>query len=506
MLALLLCACSQEVMGPHGRKPMLLSGTERPDRAPGSLLRADPGYIQWLERQSMLGNADDLAAEVSGSERLWGNSGSNDRLPLLLDAAPCWLEVNPHTLRGKATAMQSLARSGTLEAFRRMGFSGLYLSPSQEQGALWHNQLRPDFGTGTTSLAFDARSGDDEQFARARQDDRGDRHDADIDHYGRRQLCLGDGFGYCTGACRTGFGPCHEFYRQKDGMRGAIMSADARKKIKIKPFTIVNAVIMVVLCIVFILPFWMMITASFSGDMALIKNGLSLWFQDFSVSAYAELFATKSLLRSLGVTLVVSLGTAVLSVFVCTGAAYVLSKKKLAGRKLLTWYFMIPMFFGGGTIPLYLVIRELGLYDHIWALILPNVVSIYNIVLVRNYFYSLPESLSEAADLDGANEMQMLLHVFFPLAVPMMLTIGLITFVGRWNSWLDSLMYLSVQNDGLWMIQYTLRKILENNPADPSPASVKNAAIVIVVAPLIIASPILHRFLANGVTAGAVKG
>ncbi|MCI7508087.1 MAG: hypothetical protein MSA67_10980, partial [Desulfovibrio piger] len=166
VLALLLCACAQDVMGPHGRKPMLLSGTERPDRAPGSLLRADPGYIQWLERQSMLGNADELAAEVSGSERLWGNSGSNDRLPLLLDAAPCWLEVNPHTLRGKAPAMQSLARSGTLEAFRRMGFSGLYLSPSQEQGALWHNQLRPDFGTGTTSLAFDARSGDDEQFAR----------------------------------------------------------------------------------------------------------------------------------------------------------------------------------------------------------------------------------------------------------------------------------------------------------------------------------------------------
>ena len=75
VLALLLCACAQEVMGPHGRKPLLLSGAERPDRAPGSLLRADPGYIQWLERQSMLGNADDLAAEVSGSERLWGNSG-----------------------------------------------------------------------------------------------------------------------------------------------------------------------------------------------------------------------------------------------------------------------------------------------------------------------------------------------------------------------------------------------------------------------------------------------
>ena len=106
VLALLLCACSQEVMGPHGRKPMLLSGTERPDRAPGSLLRADPGYIQWLERQSMLGNADDLAAEVSGSERLWGNSGSNDRLPLLLDdpqnfedeRLPYWTELWPSSI------------------------------------------------------------------------------------------------------------------------------------------------------------------------------------------------------------------------------------------------------------------------------------------------------------------------------------------------------------------------------------------------------------------------
>lgn len=166
VLALLLCACAQEVMGPHGRTPSILSGTDRPDRAPGSLLRADPGYIQWLERQSMLGNADALAAEVSGSGRLWANSGSNRRLPLLLDAAPSWLEVNPHTLRGRATAMQALARTSTLDTFRHMGLSGIYLAPAQEQAGLWHTRLRPDFGTATTSFGFDARSGDDEQFAR----------------------------------------------------------------------------------------------------------------------------------------------------------------------------------------------------------------------------------------------------------------------------------------------------------------------------------------------------
>ncbi len=282
------------------------------------------------------------------------------------------------------------------------------------------------------------------------------------------------------------------------------MMAKTRKKIEL--FHVVNTVIMAFLAIIFITPFWMMITSSFSDDMALTLNGLSVWFQGFQTEAYKELFAKGSLVRSLGVTAFVSLTTALLSVLVCTGAAYVLSRKKMAGRKFFIWYFMIPMFFSGGTIPLYLVIRNIGLYDSVWALILPNVANIYSIVLVRNYFYGLPDSLCEAADIDGANELQKLIRIYCPLALPMMFTIGLISFVTRWNSWLDSLMYLSVKNEGLWMIQYVLRKILENNPQNPSPVSVKNAAIVIVTLPLILASPILHKYFAKGVTAGAVKG
>ena len=256
----------------------------------------------------------------------------------------------------------------------------------------------------------------------------------------------------------------------------------------------------------FIIPFWMMLTASFSDEMSLTLNGLGIWFQGFTTEAYVELFSKGSLINSLGITLLVSLVTAILSVIVCTGAAYVLSRKTLAGRKFLSWYFMIPMFFSGGTVPLYLVIRNIGLYDSIWALILPSVANIYNIVLVRNYFYGLPDSLYEAAEIDGANEMQKLIQIYCPLAMPMMFTIGLISFVGRWNNWLDSLMYLGVKNEKLWMIQYVLRKILENNPQDPSPISVKNAAIVIVVLPLILISPILHKYFAKGVTAGSVKG
>lgn len=279
-----------------------------------------------------------------------------------------------------------------------------------------------------------------------------------------------------------------------------------RKYKKIKLFDCVNTIIMLLLALVFIIPFWMMLTASFSDEMSLTLNGLGIWFQGFTTEAYVELFSKGSLINSLGITLLVSLVTAILSVIVCTGAAYVLSRKTLAGRKFLSWYFMIPMFFSGGTVPLYLVIRNIGLYDSIWALILPSVANIYNIVLVRNYFYGLPDSLYEAAEIDGANEMQKLIQIYCPLAMPMMFTIGLISFVGRWNNWLDSLMYLGVKNEKLWMIQYVLRKILENNPQDPSPISVKNAAIVIVVLPLILISPILHKYFAKGVTAGSVKG
>ena len=279
-----------------------------------------------------------------------------------------------------------------------------------------------------------------------------------------------------------------------------------KKKYKIRVFDVVNIFLLTLFALLCLYPFFNQILISFATKADYYNATLLVWPEHFTLDSYKFILYQDRVGYAFLISLLVTVGGTLYNMALTVLGAYVLTKKGMPGRGIFFGFILITMFFGGGTIPLYLVIRELGIYDHIWALILPNVVSIYNIVLVRNYFYSLPESLSEAADLDGANEMQMLLHVFFPFAVPLMLPIGRITCVGRWNSWLDSLMYLSVQNDGLWMIQYTLRKILENNPADPSPASVKNAAIVIVVAPLIIASPILHRFLANGVTAGAVKG
>lgn len=290
------------------------------------------------------------------------------------------------------------------------------------------------------------------------------------------------------------------------------------KKRKIHVFNIINGLLLIILTAAFILPFWLILTASLSNNALLQSNGISIWFQGFTFDGYIFLYGMSDIfVRSLIVSMITSLVTAVLSVFVCTFAAYVLSKKYLVGRKFFTVLLMITMFFNGGTIPLYLVIRAVGIYDTIWALILPGVASTYSILLVRNYFYGIPASLEEAALLDGAGDFKLLMHVFVPLSVPMMFSIGIMTFIGKWNEWLPSLLYLGATNKALWTAQYVLRQMLREmqalfgssvagSIANAPLISAKNAGIVTVVLPLILISPILHKYFAVGLTSGSVKG
>lgn len=287
---------------------------------------------------------------------------------------------------------------------------------------------------------------------------------------------------------------------------------------RIHAFDIVNYTLMLLLLVAFIIPFWIIFAASVSENSALQAEGISLAIKGFTFAAYKFLFTMNDIfLRSIGVSFLTSLMTALLSVLVCTLAAYVLSKKYLVGRKFFTVIFMITMFFSGGTIPTYLVIRAVRIYDTIWALVLPGVVSTYNILLIRNYFYSLPTALEEAAKIDGASDLAVLLRIFAPLSVPMMCTIGVMTFIGKWNEWLPSLLYLGATHKSLWTAQYVLRQMLRDmqtlfgNAAggsivDAPLIAAKNAAIVVVVLPLIVMSPVLHKYFVKGLTAGSVKG
>ena len=291
-----------------------------------------------------------------------------------------------------------------------------------------------------------------------------------------------------------------------------------RKNKRREVFPYLNGLLMVVLGAIFVIPFWMMLTASFSDNTRLMANGISVWFQGFSFEGYVFLFQMSDIFaRAILNSVIVSLASSVLSVVLCTSAAYVLSKKDLVGRKILNIVFMIPMFFGGGMIPTFLVIRGIGIYNTLWSLILPGSLAVANVLLIRNYFYGIPHSLYEASELDGANQLQILTKVYIPLAVPIMMTVGMSTFVAKWNSWIDVLLYFGASNKEWWTVQYVLRQILTDMQAlfggsnggsiiGAPLISARNAAIVVAVTPLIAIMPILHKYYIKGMTQGAVKG
>lgn len=284
-----------------------------------------------------------------------------------------------------------------------------------------------------------------------------------------------------------------------------------RKKIRV--FDIALTLSMVVICLIFLIPFWIIFVSSLSDKIQLMKNGISIWFQGFSFDSYKLLFGLGDMfLHSLWVSLYTSLLAGLFTVLSCTFCAYALSKKYLVGRNLLTVIVLIPMFFSGGAVPLFLVVKNIGLYDSLWALILPGTVSTYYIVLVRNFFYGINESLEEAAQLDGASDMHILWYIYIPLSIPIMCAIGCMRFVGQWNSWLPSLLY-APDKESLWTVQLVLRKMLGEfdklglgDEASLYKTSLQNAAIVVVVLPLILMSPLLHKFFTAGMTMGAVKG
>lgn len=291
-----------------------------------------------------------------------------------------------------------------------------------------------------------------------------------------------------------------------------------RRKKKTCQISLTQVIISVIMISIFILPFWIIFVSSVSENSQLQANGISLWFQGLSMDGYKFIFQmSKTFMHSLWFSVWTSFSSAFLSAAVCILAAYALSQKFFVGRKFLNFFVMFTMFFSGGQIPTYLVIRGLGLYDTAFALILPGVASAYNIMLARNYFYGIPQSLDEAARLDGASDFQILMKVYFPLSKTVSFTIFFMTFVAKWNQWLPSLLYVGAQNQKLWTVQYVLNQIINDAQAIFGNAagggsvstmpliSATNAATIMVVLPLIIIAPLVQRFFVHGATDGSVK-
>lgn len=292
-----------------------------------------------------------------------------------------------------------------------------------------------------------------------------------------------------------------------------------RKRKKIRAFDIVNAFLMILLSLVFVVPFLMVVSASLSDNTVLQRDGVSLIIKGFTFNGYAFLFnAMKdTFLRAIGVSVYVSVFTATGAMLIATFAAFALTRQVLPGRKLFNIYYLIPMFFSGGMIPLYLVVRGIGLYNTIWALIIPSMGGMYFILLLRNYITAIPRTLEEAAELDGANDLQVFWNVIMPISLPMMFSIWLMAFTAKWNDWTTSLLFLGANNKKLWTLQYVLKQMIADMQAlfgssssgsvsDAPLISARNAGIVVSVIPLIIVCPLVQRFYISGIMAGSIKG
>jgi len=270
--------------------------------------------------------------------------------------------------------------------------------------------------------------------------------------------------------------------------------------------------------IAIVVPVIYIILASFIDPVTLQNKGLTFDFSKWTLTAYERVMSNAQIWVGFRNALIYSVLFTVLSVVVTLLAAYPMSRSDFKGRGFFNTIFIITMFFGGGLIPTYLLISNLGMLDTIWAILLPGAFSVWNMIIARTYYGGIPQDLQEAAEIDGANEMVYFFKVLLPVCTPIIATISMWQFVGMWNSYFDAMIYLNTPSKQ--PLQLVLRSILIQNQPEPGMVSdmqstaeraqlaelLKYATIIISSLPLMIMYPFFQKYFDNGIMAGAVKG
>ncbi len=281
---------------------------------------------------------------------------------------------------------------------------------------------------------------------------------------------------------------------------------------------VILTIIILVFSLTCLLPFVNVAAVSFSSKSAILRGDVGFWPVDFNTTAYEAIFADKSMMRSLVFTVMITVAYTGLSMVMTILMAYPLTKKRLHGRNFFSFLALFTMYFSGGIIPAFLNIKELGLMDTPWALILPGMLSTYNMIILKSFFQGLPNELEEAAIIDGANDFQVLLQIYLPLSMASLATLTLFYAVGKWNSFQDALYY--IQNKAYQPLQLKLYHIIKGAQAVDVAAmeggsstvassvseSIEPATIIFATLPILVVYPFVQRYFVAGVTIGAVKG
>ena len=280
----------------------------------------------------------------------------------------------------------------------------------------------------------------------------------------------------------------------------------------------VLALIILLISLTCLLPFVNVAATSLSSKSAILSGKVSFFPVELETRAYKAIFSDPSMMRSLGFTVMITVAYTLFSMIMTILMAYPLTKKRMVGRKFFNFMALFTMYFSGGTIPIYLNIKELGLLDTPWSLILPGMLSTYNMIILKSFFTALPSELEEAATIDGANDFQILLQMYLPLSMASLATLTLFYAVGKWNSFQDALYY--IQNKAYQPLQLKLYHLIKGSQAVDIAAmeggsstvatdiseSIEPASIIFATLPILVVYPFVQRYFVAGVTIGAVKG
>ncbi len=270
--------------------------------------------------------------------------------------------------------------------------------------------------------------------------------------------------------------------------------------------------------IICLIPFILVVASSFTSEDAILRYGYNLWPREFSLEAYKLMFSTPKMLYAYGVTIFVTVVGTALSMLVSSACAYSLSVKSFYYRNIITFFIYFTMLFSGGLVPTYLwLVKYLKLTDSLWVLILPSLVNPWNVLLLRNFFAGIPESLAESAKIDGANDLVILFKIILPISLPGLATVGLFYALAYWNEWYKAMLYL--RTEWKYPLQYIIMQITRNIrfaeelasmggtvTENPPAYSSQMATAVITIGPIIFLYPFLQKYFVTGLTVGSVKG
>lgn len=279
-------------------------------------------------------------------------------------------------------------------------------------------------------------------------------------------------------------------------------------------------VIIAVFSVYCFVPFYAVVASSFTTEAEIVKNGYMLFPKKLSLEAYKLIFQDNTIYRAYGVTMFVTLVGTALSMIFTSALSYAISSKTVKYRNAIAFYAYFTLLFHGGLVTSYLLISKyLGMKDSIWVLIIPGMISAWNMFLLRNFFATIDESLSESAKIDGANDAYILFRIILPISLPAIATIGLFYALGYWNNWFNALLYINDPHK--YPLQYLIQRIMNNldfiNQVAPSanvsipdyipPAiTVRLATTIVTIGPIVLLYPFLQKYFVKGLLVGAVKG